>query len=122
MRQLIGILILVLAASAAAQPDVVTASFRCNEGVAEVEIVFFLAPPTAIGAELGHLVAGRGDKPAYIDDAGATRYAALAERVNRFASALGTLGLEQEHRVMVAMLDGIDWRNPRWTWRPGAAG
>lgn len=20
------------------------------------------------------------------------------------------------------MLDGIDWRNPRWTWRPAAAG
>jgi transposase len=20
------------------------------------------------------------------------------------------------------MLDGIDWRNPRWTWRPEAAG
>lgn len=20
------------------------------------------------------------------------------------------------------MLDGVDWRNPRWTWRPEAAG
>ena len=46
---------------------------------------------------------------AYIDDAGSTTYASLAERVNRCASALGSLGLEQEHRVMVAMLDSIDW-------------
>ena len=56
-----------------------------------------------------HLAAGRGDKVAYVDDAGSTTYAALAERVSRFASALGTLGLEQEHRVLIAMLDGIDW-------------
>jgi benzoate-CoA ligase len=56
-----------------------------------------------------HLAAGRGDKLAYIDDAGSTTFAGLAERVNRFASALGSLGLEQEHRVMIAMLDGVDW-------------
>ncbi len=56
-----------------------------------------------------NLVAGRADKIAYIDDAGSITFAALAERVNRFASSLGTLGLEPEHRVMVAMLDTIDW-------------
>ena len=56
-----------------------------------------------------HLAAGRADKLAYIDDTGSISYGVLAERVNRFASALATLGLEQEHRVMVAMLDTIDW-------------
>jgi len=56
-----------------------------------------------------HLAAGRADKLAYIDDSGSISYGLLAERVNRFASALGTLGLEPEHRVMVAMLDTIDW-------------
>jgi benzoate-CoA ligase len=56
-----------------------------------------------------HLAAGRGDKLAYIDDAGSISFGALAERVNRFASALAGLGLEQEHRVLIAMLDTIDW-------------
>jgi len=56
-----------------------------------------------------HLAAGRGDKLAYIDDAGSISFGVLAERVNRFASALAGLGLEQEHRVLIAMLDTIDW-------------
>jgi benzoate-CoA ligase len=56
-----------------------------------------------------HLAAGRGDKLAYIDDAGSISYRALAERVNRCASALASLGLEQEQRVLIAMLDTIDW-------------
>jgi benzoate-CoA ligase len=56
-----------------------------------------------------HLAAGRGDKLAYVDDAGALSFGALAERVDRCASALASLGLEQEHRVMIAMLDTIDW-------------
>jgi len=56
-----------------------------------------------------HLAAGRAEKLAYVDDSGSISYGALAERVNRFASALATLGLEQEQRVMLAMLDTIDW-------------
>ena len=56
-----------------------------------------------------NLAAGRGAKTAYIDDAGATTYAQLAERVDRFASGLRALGLDMEHRVMIAMLDTIDW-------------
>ena len=56
-----------------------------------------------------NLAAGRGAKIAYIDDAGATTYAQLAERVDRFASGLTTLGLDMEHRVMIAMLDTVDW-------------
>ena len=56
-----------------------------------------------------NLLAGRGAKTAYIDDHGQCTYAELAERVNRAANALVTLGLRMEDRVMVAMHDGIDW-------------
>ena len=56
-----------------------------------------------------NLEAGRGAKIAYIDDAGQYSYAELAERVNRFGSGLGALGIEMENRVLIAMLDTIDW-------------
>ena len=56
-----------------------------------------------------NLAAGRGGKLAYIDDAGQYSFAELAERVNRFGSALLGLGLEMENRVLLAMHDGIDW-------------
>ena len=56
-----------------------------------------------------NLVAGRGAKIAYIDDAGEYTYSQLAERVNRFASGLAGLGLDMEHRIVLAMLDTIDW-------------
>ena len=56
-----------------------------------------------------NLAAGRGAKLAYIDDAGQYTFAELAERVNRFGSGLQTLGLGMEQRVLIAMLDGIDW-------------
>jgi benzoate-CoA ligase len=56
-----------------------------------------------------NLAAGRGGKLAYIDDAGQYSFAELAERVNRFGSGLRALGLEMEHRVLIAMVDSIDW-------------
>ena len=56
-----------------------------------------------------NLAAGRGGKVAYIDDAGQTTFAELAERVNRFGSGLQALGLQMEDRVLIAMHDGIDW-------------
>jgi benzoate-CoA ligase len=56
-----------------------------------------------------NLAAGRGAKIAYIDDAGQYTYAELAERVNRFGSGLQALGLEMEQRVLIAMVDSIDW-------------
>jgi benzoate-CoA ligase len=56
-----------------------------------------------------NLSAGRGAKTAYIDDAGRYSYAQLAERVNRAAHALTGLGLEMEHRILIAHHDTIDW-------------
>ena len=56
-----------------------------------------------------NLAGGRAGKVAYIDDAGQYTYAELAERVNRFGNGLQMLGLEMEQRVLIAMVDSIDW-------------
>jgi benzoate-CoA ligase len=56
-----------------------------------------------------NIAAGRAGKLAYVDDAGQYTFAELAERVNRFGSGLQALGLGMEERVLIAMLDGIDW-------------
>ena len=56
-----------------------------------------------------NLQAERGGKLAYIDDNDSCTYAQLAERVNRFAHALGGLGLQMEQRVLLCLLDTIDF-------------
>jgi len=56
-----------------------------------------------------NLSAGRGEKTAYIDDAGSYSFDELASRVNRAANALRGLGLGMEDRIMVALYDGIDF-------------
>jgi benzoate-CoA ligase len=57
----------------------------------------------------GNLLAGRGAKVAFIDDAGSYTYDELHERVNRFGSALLALGLEPEQRVLLCVHDTIDF-------------
>jgi 4-hydroxybenzoate-CoA ligase/benzoate-CoA ligase len=61
-----------------------------------------------------HADAGRGDKTAFIDDAGAYTYAQLAQRVNRAGNALRELGAELETRVMLCMLDTVDMSAVFW--------
>ena len=56
-----------------------------------------------------NLAAGRAGKVAYIDDAGAYTYGELAERVNRFANAITGLGVQREQRVLLCLLDTIDF-------------
>ena len=56
-----------------------------------------------------NLKAGRGAKTAFVDDAGSITYADLAVRASRFGNGLKALGLQMEDRVMLAMLDTIDW-------------
>ena len=56
-----------------------------------------------------NLRAGRAAKTAYIDDAGEYSYEELALRANRFANALGRLGVQMEQRVLLCLLDTIDF-------------
>jgi benzoate-CoA ligase len=56
-----------------------------------------------------NLTAGRGAKIAYRCGDEAVSYAALAERVDRAANALRSLGLEPEQRIVLLLLDTIDF-------------
>jgi benzoate-CoA ligase family protein len=61
-----------------------------------------------------HLGQDYADKPAVIDDAGRYSYRELSERVNRAGNALRGLGLRQEARVAMIMLDSIDFPSVFW--------
>src|SRR5256885_5800785 len=56
-----------------------------------------------------NLKAGRANKPAFIDPRGSWTYGQLADRVARFAAVLRTLGVRSEERVLICLLDTIDW-------------
>jgi benzoate-CoA ligase len=56
-----------------------------------------------------NLDAGRGNKLAYIDPRGQYTYAELADRVERFGQVLRSLGSRREERVLICLLDTIDW-------------
>ena len=55
------------------------------------------------------LAAGRAGKLAYIDARQGWSYGALADRVDRFGNMLRSLGLRREERIIICLLDGIDW-------------
>jgi benzoate-CoA ligase family protein len=56
-----------------------------------------------------NLAAGRGEKPAFIDPRGSWTYGQLAERVDRFGGVLRSFGIRREERILLALLDTIDW-------------
>jgi benzoate-CoA ligase len=56
-----------------------------------------------------NLRAGRAGKPAFIDPRGVLSYGALADRVARFAAVLRGLDVRREERVLICLLDTIDW-------------
>ena len=56
-----------------------------------------------------NLAAGRADRIAVRDDGGAYSYGELAARTNRAGNALRTLGLGLEQRVLMIMLDSVDF-------------
>jgi benzoate-CoA ligase family protein len=56
-----------------------------------------------------NLQAGRSSKAAFVDARGSWTYGQLADRVERFASVLRSLGIRREERIVVALLDTIDW-------------
>ena len=67
-------------------------------------------PPPALfnfATHLFRLNEARAGKTAYIDDTGTTTYGELEERARRFASALRTLGVHPEERVLLVMLDTV---------------
>src|SRR5438132_3237726 len=56
-----------------------------------------------------NLAAGRGGKPAFIDDRGRYSYAELAERASRFANVVRRLGIHPEQRILLCLHDTIDF-------------
>ena len=56
-----------------------------------------------------NLAAGRAGKVAYIDDRDTYTFGDLAQRVNRCANALAGLGVAREERVLLCLLDTIDF-------------
>lgn len=56
-----------------------------------------------------HVVEGRGDRVAVIDDRASYSYRALSERVARAGNALREAGVEMEQRVLLCLLDTVDF-------------
>jgi benzoate-CoA ligase len=56
-----------------------------------------------------NLTAGRAQKTAFIDDRGRYTFGELAARVDRCANALTQLGIRPEQRVLLCLLDTIDF-------------
>ena len=55
-----------------------------------------------------NIKAGRGDKPAFIDDQGSYTYQWLADASARFAGMLSARGIRREERILLCMHDTID--------------
>jgi benzoate-CoA ligase family protein len=81
-------------------------SFSTREGT---RVTFPRTYNAAVDLLDRNLAEGRGDKIAYRDDTRSLTYAALVERVNRAGNLLRTLGVQPEQRVMIAMLDSVDF-------------
>src|SRR5258708_30421403 len=56
-----------------------------------------------------NLRAGRAHKAAYVDARGSWTFGQLADRAARFGQALRALGVRREDRILLCLLDTIDW-------------
>lgn len=56
-----------------------------------------------------NLAAGRAGKAAFIDGRGTWSYGVLSERANRFGAILRDLGIQPEQRILICLLDSVDW-------------
>ena len=56
-----------------------------------------------------NLAAGRADKAAFIDVTGSWSYRQLADRAARFGAMLRAKGIRREERILICLLDTIDW-------------
>lgn len=61
-----------------------------------------------------HLVEGRGGKVAFRGGGRELTYGALADRTNRFANVLRSLGFRREQRLVMVMLDTVDFPVVFW--------
>ena len=90
---------------AAAPPSFATA----DHSVSPPRIEFPRGYNAAVDLVERNLAAGRGERTAFIDDAGQYSYRELALRVNRCANAWRRLGLRMEDRVALLLHDSIDF-------------
>jgi len=56
-----------------------------------------------------NLDAGRAGKTAFIDRRQTWTYGELAARVDRFGAVLRSLGIRREERILICLVDDIDW-------------
>ena len=56
-----------------------------------------------------NLAAGRASKAAFIDANGSWTYGQLADRAARFGAMLRAKGIRREERILICLLDTIDW-------------
>ena len=82
---------------------------RASIDLATPSVLFPRVYNAAVDLVDRHIAEGRGARIAYIDDRGSYTYADLGERVNAAGSVLRDLGLQSEQRVLLAMLDTIDF-------------
>ena len=61
-----------------------------------------------------HLREGRGDIVAFRDPWRGLSYAGLAEATHRFAGALREAGVERERRIVLLLLDTVDFPMAFW--------
>jgi len=62
----------------------------------------------------GQVAAGRGDKPAFIDPSRALTYKQLCDGAARIGPMLARMGVEQENRIALVMLDTVDFPVVFW--------
>ena len=56
-----------------------------------------------------NLVEGRGDRVAFIDEVGSCTFSELSKRASQAGGAFRELGLEPGHRIVLCLLDSIDF-------------
>jgi len=82
---------------------------QIDESLSPPSVSFPRAYNAAVDLLDRHLEQGRTDKRALIDDAGPVTYGQLAERANRAGNLLASLGVREEERVLLALLDTRDF-------------
>ena len=61
-----------------------------------------------------HVAEGRGDKVAFFYEDTSLTYGAMAELVNRAGNALLDLGVQPEQRVLLLLLDSLEFVAAFW--------